>query len=60
MARVEVNAITKIFPGGTVAVDGVTMDVADGEFVVLVGPSGCGKSTFCGWSPASRTSHRGL
>jgi multiple sugar transport system ATP-binding protein len=45
MARVELNAITKIFPGGTVAVDGVTMDVADGEFVVLVGPSGCGKST---------------
>ena len=45
MARVELNGITKVFPGGTVAVDGVTMDVADGEFVVLVGPSGCGKST---------------
>jgi len=45
MARVELDHVTKVFPGGTVAVDDVTLDVADGEFVVLVGPSGCGKST---------------
>jgi multiple sugar transport system ATP-binding protein len=45
MARVELNDVTKVFPGGTLAVDHVTLDVADGEFVVLVGPSGCGKST---------------
>ena len=45
MARVELNGVTKIFRGGTVACDDVTIDVADGEFVVLVGPSGCGKST---------------
>jgi multiple sugar transport system ATP-binding protein len=45
MARVQLNGITKIFRGGTVAVEDLTLDVADGEFVVLVGPSGCGKST---------------
>jgi len=34
-----------MYQDGTVAVHGVDLDVADGEFVVLVGPSGCGKST---------------
>jgi multiple sugar transport system ATP-binding protein len=45
MARVELEHVTKVFPGGTVAVDDVSLDVSDGEFMVLVGPSGCGKST---------------
>ena len=35
----------KVYPGGVTAVDGLSLDVADGEFMVLVGPSGCGKST---------------
>ena len=47
MASVKLEGIRKIYPGAAehVAVHGVDLDVADGEFVVLVGPSGCGKST---------------
>ncbi len=45
MARVELEKVTKLFPGGVKAVDNVDLDIADREFVVLVGPSGCGKST---------------
>ena len=45
MARITLNGVGKVYPGGARAVGGVDLDVADGEFVVLVGPSGCGKST---------------
>jgi multiple sugar transport system ATP-binding protein len=45
MAEVVLSQLSKVFPGGTVALDKVDLTVADGEFVVLVGPSGCGKST---------------
>ena len=44
MANVTYDHVTKRFDG-TVAVDDLTLDVGDGEFIVLVGPSGCGKST---------------
>ena len=44
MAGVSVRDVRKSF-GETVVIHGVTIDVADGEFVVIVGPSGCGKST---------------
>ena len=45
MADVRLENVTKVFPGGTTAVDGFTLDIANQEFIVLVGPSGCGKST---------------
>jgi ABC-type iron transport system FetAB ATPase subunit len=45
MARIELNHVTKRYPGGVPAVNDVTLDIPDGEFMVLVGPSGSGKST---------------
>jgi multiple sugar transport system ATP-binding protein len=45
VAEIILNDITKRFPDGALAVDKFTMEIADGEFVILVGPSGCGKST---------------
>jgi multiple sugar transport system ATP-binding protein len=45
MARVAFDGVTKVYPGPVVAVDDLALEVADGEFLILVGPSGCGKST---------------
>ncbi|WBU52599.1 sn-glycerol-3-phosphate import ATP-binding protein UgpC [Paracoccus sp. SCSIO 75233] len=45
MASITLDNVGKVYPGGTRAVEGVNIDIADGEFIVLVGPSGCGKST---------------
>jgi multiple sugar transport system ATP-binding protein len=44
MASVEIRAVRKSF-GAVEVVHGVDIEIADGEFVILVGPSGCGKST---------------
>jgi ABC-type Fe3+/spermidine/putrescine transport system ATPase subunit len=44
MARVRLVNLTKTF-GSTVAVDNITTEIAEGEFVTLLGPSGCGKTT---------------
>ena len=45
MASVHLDKVWKTYPNGHVAARGVELDIADGEFMVLVGPSGCGKST---------------
>ena len=45
MAEIILEHVTKRFPDGALAVDDFNIDIADGEFVILVGPSGCGKST---------------
>jgi multiple sugar transport system ATP-binding protein len=45
MSGIRLNAVTKIYPNGVKAVDGVSLEIFEGEFVVLVGPSGCGKTT---------------
>src|SRR5881227_2396428 len=45
VAEIKLNNVSKIFSGGVVAVDSVSLTIGSGEFLVLVGPSGCGKST---------------
>ncbi|HZT15880.1 MAG TPA: sn-glycerol-3-phosphate ABC transporter ATP-binding protein UgpC [Gaiellaceae bacterium] len=45
MADVALQDVTKVFDDGTRAVDGLDLQIGDGEFMVLVGPSGCGKTT---------------
>jgi multiple sugar transport system ATP-binding protein len=45
MAQVSLKNVSKVFPGGVIAVNDANFGVENKEFVVLVGPSGCGKST---------------
>jgi sn-glycerol 3-phosphate transport system ATP-binding protein len=45
MASIGIRDVSKIYNGGVHAVNSVSLDIEDGEFIVLVGPSGCGKST---------------
>ena len=45
VAEIRLDQVTKEFAGGVRAVDGVSLTISSGEFMVLVGPSGCGKTT---------------
>ncbi len=45
MPGLKLDHVFKEFPGGTVAVNDLSLDIADGEFMIFVGPSGCGKTT---------------
>jgi multiple sugar transport system ATP-binding protein len=45
MSEIVLDGVTKVFDDGYEAVKDLNLDIADGEFVILVGPSGCGKST---------------
>src|SRR5690349_10919712 len=45
MASITLSSVTKRYRDGTLAVRGVDLEIADGEFMILVGPSGCGKTT---------------
>src|ERR1700761_7829933 len=42
---IELNGVTKVYPGGHMALDRVSLSIGRGEVVFLVGPTGCGKST---------------
>ena len=45
MAQIVLDGVTKVFGNDVIAVNDVSLEIGDGEFMVLVGPSGCGKST---------------
>lgn len=45
MAGISLSHVSKVYPGGVAAVRDFTLEIRDGEFIILVGPSGCGKST---------------
>ena len=44
-AQIEIAGVTKRYPGGTVAVDGISLKIPAGTYCCLLGPSGCGKTT---------------
>jgi len=45
MAEIVLDRVSKVYSGGVKGVDDLSLEISDGEFMVLVGPSGCGKST---------------
>ena len=45
MAKIVLDQVSKVFGNDVIAVNHVSLEIPDGEFMVLVGPSGCGKST---------------
>ena len=45
MADIVLDKVSKVYSDGYTAVKNLDLEIADGEFMILVGPSGCGKST---------------
>ena len=45
MAKIVLDQVSKVFGNEVIAVNDVSLEIGDGEFMVLVGPSGCGTST---------------
>jgi ABC-type sugar transport system ATPase subunit len=48
VTEIVLNGVSKSFPGTVKAVDGISLTIESGEFMVLVGPSGCGRRRYCG------------
>ena len=59
MARIELDHVTKVYPGGVRAVNDLSLDIPDGDFMVFVGPSGCGKSHRAADGGGAGGHHRG-
>ncbi len=47
MATVSFDNVNKVYDNGAHIIHDLTLEIEDGEFIVMVGPSGCGKSTAC-------------
>jgi multiple sugar transport system ATP-binding protein len=45
VAGIVMDDVSKVYPGGAIGISDLSLDIKDGEFIVLVGPSGCGKTT---------------
>ncbi len=56
MASVTLDKVNKLYENGFHAVRDLDLEIADGEFLVLVGPSGAVNPPRCGWWRGSRTS----
>ena len=59
MAEIVLDRVSKVYAGGVKGVDDLSLEISDGEFMVLVGPSGCGKSTALRSIAGLRRSPRG-
>ena len=59
MAAIAIKAVSKRYRDGTVAVRDLDLEIADGEFMILVGPSGCGKTTLLRMIAGLGGDHRG-
>ncbi|MCQ0010881.1 ABC transporter ATP-binding protein [Actinomadura madurae] len=59
MPGITIQKLTKVYPGGVLALDALDLDVADGEFFALLGPSGCGKTTLLRTIAGLETATRG-